>query len=50
MHLLKVWDNVKFNCFYDENNLRQEPVLLMGHAKDSARFRLATASSLTSSN
>ena len=51
MHLLKVWDHVRFNCFYDEkNNLRQEPVLLMGHATDSAGFQLSAASSLMSPN
>ena len=39
VHSLKGWDHVRFNCFYDEeNNLRQEPVLLMGHATDSAGF------------
>ena len=52
MHLLKVWDHVQFNCFYDEeNNLPQEPVPLMGHATDSAgrfRFQLAAASSFMS--
>ena len=42
---------MRFNCFYDkENNLRQEPVLLMGHATDSAGFQLAAASSLMSPN
>ena len=51
VHLLKVWDHVRFNCFYDEkNNLCQEPVLLMGHATDSAGFQLAAASSLMSPN
>ena len=49
VHLLKVWDHLRLNCFYDEeNNLRQEPVLLMGHAADSAGFQLAAASSLMS--
>ena len=49
VHVLKVWDHVQFNCFYDEeNNLRQEPVLLIGHATDSARIQLAAASSLMS--
>ena len=48
-HLLKVWYHVRFNCFYDEeNNFREEPVLLMGHATDSAGFHLAAASSLMS--
>ena len=43
----KVWHHVQFNCFYDEeNNLPQEPVLLMGHATDSAGFQLAAANSL----
>ena len=29
VHLLKVWDHVRFKCFYDEeNNFCQEPVLL----------------------
>ena len=51
VHLLKVWDHVRINCFYDEeNNLRQEPMLLMGHATDSAGFQLAAASSLMSPN
>ena len=40
---------MRFNCFYDvENNLHQEPVLLMGHATDSTGFQLAAASSLMS--
>ena len=40
-----------FNCFYDEeNNLRQQPALLMGHATDSAEFQLAAVSSLLSPN
>ena len=39
VHLLKAWDHVRFNCFYDEeNNLRQESVLLMGHVTDSAGY------------
>ena len=42
---------MRFNCFYDEeNNLGQEPVLLMGHATDSAGFQLAAVSSLSSPN
>ena len=49
VHFLKVWDHVWFNCFHDEeNNLHQEPVLLMGHATDSAGFPLAATSSLMS--
>ena len=49
VHLLKVWDHVRLNCFYDEEKyLRQEPVLLMGHVTDSAGFQLAAASSLMS--
>ena len=51
VHLLKVWDHVRFKCFYDEeNNFCQEPVLLLDHATDSAGFQLAAASSLMSPN
>ena len=47
MHLLKVWDHMRFNCFYDEEkNLHQ--VLLMDHPTDSVGFQLAAASSLMS--
>ena len=51
MHLLKFWYHIRFNCYYyEENNLRQETVLSMGHATGSAGFQLAAASSLMSPN
>ena len=51
VHLLKVWDHVRFKCIYDEeNNFCQEPVLLLDHATDSAGFQLAAANSLMSPN
>ena len=47
VHLLKIWDVVRENCFLlPSGELRKEPINLVGHASDSAGFQLAAAVTL----
>ena len=47
--LLRIWDTIRYNCFYDENKLKRPiPLKLLGHATDSAAFQLAAAKTLMS--
>ena len=44
VHLLNIWDQIRYNCFFNSNySPREEPVLLMRHSTDSATFQLASA-------
>ena len=43
-HLLKYWENLRHNCFYDhEGKPRASPIRLVGYSTDSAGFSLAAA-------
>ena len=51
-HLLKLWDVIRFECFFDDemDSLKENPVKLTGHATDSAGFQLAASVALMSPN
>ena len=43
-HLLKYWENLRHNCFYDlQWKPRASPIQLVGYSTDSAGFSLAAA-------
>ena len=43
-HLLKYWENLRYNCFYDDKGKpRASPIQLVEYSTDSAGFSLAAA-------